>query len=156
MYIASRLNEEEITEIRNQFKKLDRNGDGIITKDELQRVMSSYQGLSSEEAINIINGLDFNGNGYIDYTEFITGCLQTQNYTNKGLLKTAFKYFDIHGSGYITFDELKEALHGNEFIVNGTIKIEEMIKEADSNNDGKIDYIEFLHLLSVKSNSFFD
>ena len=51
--------------------------------------------------------MDSNGNGYIDYTEFVAGCLQSYNYLKESHLKTAFSYFDKDGSGTISLDELK-------------------------------------------------
>jgi calmodulin len=58
-------------------------------------------------------------------------------------IKQAFKVFDKDGNGYITIDELAlvmknlgENLHKDE--------VAQMMKEADVNGDGKIDYGEFV------------
>lgn len=151
MYIASRLSESEITSLRELFKKIDQNGDGFISKEELKSSMSHLHPNCDSELDHLTTSLDFNQNGKIDYTEFITACLQTHNYTNHGLLKSAFKYFDKDQSGFITFDELKEAISGNDIGINSNSKIQEMIQEADKNQDGKIDYTEFIELMSMKS-----
>jgi calcium-dependent protein kinase len=151
MFIASKLSEQEISFLRETFKKIDINGDGFISKEELKLAMIKFQDVCDAELEHLANSLDFNFNGMIDYTEFITACLQAQNYTNRGLLKSAFAYFDKDQSGFITFNELREAISGNDIGINDNSKIEEMIREADKNNDGKIDYSEFLELMSVKS-----
>lgn len=151
MYIASKLNEEEISTLRNNFIKIDVNGDGVINKEELSKAINEFKEFSHEDINKIVTALDFNYNGSIDYTEFITACLQTHNYTNVGLLKSAFRYFDADNSGFITVQELKNVLHGDEFSLVDSFQAEEIIKEADLNMDGKIDYKEFITLLSLKS-----
>ena len=38
--------------------------------------------------------LDTNNNGYIDYTEFLAGCMKSKIYLKEDHLKNAFSYFD--------------------------------------------------------------
>ena len=38
--------------------------------------------------------LDTNNNGYIDYTEFIAGCMKSKIYLKEDHLRIAFSYFD--------------------------------------------------------------
>ncbi|GKF35712.1 calcium-dependent protein kinase 26-like protein, partial [Tanacetum coccineum] len=59
-------------------------------------------------------------------------------------LFAAFSYFDKDGSGYITLDELQQAC--KEFGLDD-VHLEEIIKEADQNNDGRIDYNEFVAMM---------
>lgn len=53
--------------------------------------------------------LDKDGNGVIDYTEFITGAIDKVTLLNKKNLETAFKLLDVDNSGMITVEELKLA-----------------------------------------------
>lgn len=46
------------------------------------------------EMQDIMYLLDTNNNGYIDYTEFIAGCMKSKIYLNEENLKIAFQYFD--------------------------------------------------------------
>lgn len=41
-YIASQLSENEITELGKLFKKIDKNGDGVLTIDEMKAGMMRY------------------------------------------------------------------------------------------------------------------
>ncbi len=41
-----------------------------------------------------MNKLDTNDNGYIDYTEFLAGCMKSKIYLKEDYLKSAFAYFD--------------------------------------------------------------
>jgi len=41
-----------------------------------------------------MNKIDTNDNGYIDYTEFLAGCMKSKIYLKEDYLKSAFAYFD--------------------------------------------------------------
>jgi len=43
---------------------------------------------------DLIYMLDTNNNGFIDYTEFLAGCMKSKIYLNEDNLKIAFSYFD--------------------------------------------------------------
>ncbi|KAE8713256.1 Calcium-dependent protein kinase 1 [Hibiscus syriacus] len=53
-------------------------------------------------------------------------------------------WFDKDGSGYITLDELQQACE--EFGIKD-VRLEEMIREVDQDNDGRIDYNEFVAMM---------
>lgn len=54
-------------------------------------------------------------------------------------LKKVFSIFDKDNNGYITADELKVAMENlNEKLTDDDVN--EMIREADLNNDGKVNY----------------
>ena len=53
-----------------------------------------------------------------------------------------FRVFDRNGDGYISKQEFKHCMmHFGERFTDE--EVEEMMSEADTNNDGKIDYSEF-------------
>jgi len=54
----------------------------------------------------LLNTLDINRNGFIDYTEFLAGCMKSKIYLKDEHLRRAFEYFDKDKSGTITVDEL--------------------------------------------------
>ena len=57
-----------------------------------------------------------------------------------------YRVFDRNGDGYISKQEFKHCMmHFGERFTNE--EVEEMIAEADSNNDGKIDYHEFSKMI---------
>ncbi|KAL5067519.1 hypothetical protein RYX36_018406, partial [Vicia faba] len=87
---------------------------------------------------------DVDNSGTIDYGEFIAATLHLNKVDREDHLVAAFSYFDKDGSGYITRDELQKACE--EFGL-GEVGLEEMIREADQNNDGRIDYNEFVAMM---------
>ncbi|AWP18776.1 putative calcium-binding protein 5 isoform 6 [Scophthalmus maximus] len=65
-------------------------------------------------------------------------------------LKDAFREFDIDGDGSITSDELRHAmvkLLGEQTSKN---EIDAVVREADNNGDGTVDFEEFVGMMSQK------
>ena len=50
----------------------------------------------------LIDQLDTNGDGKIDYGEFITAAVNRQKLLNEQNIQTAFKIMDLDGSGEIS------------------------------------------------------
>ena len=61
-------------------------------------------------------------------------------------LKAAFTVFDTNGDGFITREELLTMFNGLALEVDPGFQlvVDEMIKVADVNGDGKIDFNEFI------------
>ena len=54
--------------------------------------------------------IDLDGNGTIDYTEFVMATIEEKNLITTERLKMAFKKFDKDNSGALSADEIKEVL----------------------------------------------
>jgi len=149
MYIASRLDENEINNLKNVFSAFDKSKDGQISYDELrQGLIQLKSNRITEQDVNFLfQALDVDRNGKVDYTEFIAATLQKANYLRNDRLLEAFLNFDKDKSGKISKEELLQALKANK---SQEKEIEKFIKAVDKNNDGKIDYNEFLLLMQNK------
>jgi len=66
--IASQLSEEEINELAAQFTKLDVNGDGVLTFEEMEAGLKGVDEKSREEILRVIDSIDTDRNGTINYT----------------------------------------------------------------------------------------
>ena len=65
-------------------------------------------------------------------------------------LLEAFKVFDTNNDGFISPEELRHVMANlGENLKDD--EIDEMIKEADKNGDGKVDYDEFVTMMNSKS-----
>lgn len=153
LFLASQvISHEESRILTDQFRLLDKNSDGKISKEELIEKYSET--LDKEEAIRraeyILSQVDINGNGEIDYTEFLTACMNHKKYLSKENLHHAFNMFDIDNSGYITAEELKMVLgDGNSFPEEVW---KHLLKQVDTNGDGVIEFPEFMELMLGKNN----
>ncbi|XP_062182617.1 calcium-dependent protein kinase 25-like [Phragmites australis] len=144
--IAGCLSEEEITGLKEMFKSIDKDNSGTITLEELKNGLAK-QGtkLSDAEIQQLMEAADADGNGLIDYDEFVTATVHMNKLDREEHLYTAFQYFDKDNSGYITKEELEQALKDQGLYDAKEIK--EIISEADSDNDGRIDYSEFVAMM---------
>ena len=149
MFIASRLDENEINNLKNFFTSFDKNKDGQISYEELRLGLLQLKSnkISERDIYFLFQTLDVDKSGKIDYTEFIAATLQRSNYLRNDRLLEAFLNFDKDKNGKITKDELLIALKGEKSQEN---LIRKFISDVDKNHDGKIDYNEFLNLMQNK------
>ena len=144
-------NEEQLAEYKEAFNLFDKNGDGSISAAELGKIMESL-GIkpSKTELEDMIHEIDTDGNGTIDFNEFVTLMSRQSSSGDKdGEIKEAFKLFDKNGDGRISSEELKEVMV-NLGEKMGDKEISEMIKEADLDGDGEINYEEFVRMMKGK------
>ncbi|CAJ1422038.1 unnamed protein product [Effrenium voratum] len=147
--IAGQLNEDEIKKLRDVFTSLDKNGDGLLTHAELKDGMAKA-GLKEipPDLAAIMDGVDADGSGVIDYTEFLAATLDRQQYMKEDVCWAAFRVFDRNGDGHISTTELKQVLSSSEVEdALGTKAIADLMVEVDSNGDGMIDFEEFMTMM---------
>ena len=146
LFIASRLDENEINNLKISFEALDKHKNGQISYEELKQGLLKLKSIdmNDKEIKNLFDLIDADQNGKIDYTEFLASTLQKQNYLKKERLWEAFCNFDKDNDGNITKEELLQALKAEK---TQEKEIEKYIKAVDKNGDGKIDYKEFLELM---------
>ncbi|XP_078438565.1 calcium-dependent protein kinase 34-like [Wolffia australiana] len=144
--IAGCLSEEEIQGLKEMFKAMDTDNSGTITTEELRQGLCK-QGtkLTDYEVLQLMEAADADGNGTIDYDEFITATMHMNRMDREEHLYTAFQYFDKDNSGYITTEELEQAL--KEFGMHDGRDIKEILSEVDADNDGRINYDEFVAMM---------
>ncbi|KAJ7560947.1 hypothetical protein O6H91_03G007300 [Diphasiastrum complanatum] len=144
--IAESLSEEEIAGLKEMFKMMDADNSGSITFEELKVGLKKIGSELMESEIRaLMDAADVDHDGAIDYKEFITATLHLNKIEREESMFAAFSYFDKDQSGYITRDELQQACVENHMIDD--MQIEELIKEADQDNDGSIDYNEFVTMM---------
>ncbi|KAK9467806.1 hypothetical protein V1512DRAFT_235874 [Lipomyces arxii] len=149
--MADQLTSEQIDEFKQAFSLFDRNNDGQITTRELGTVMRSLgQNPSEAELADMINEVDVDNNGSIDFPEFLTMMAHKMKDTDSAQeIKEAFRVFDRDNNGFISATELRHVMVSiGERLTEE--EVDQMIREADKNNDGRIDYNEFVDLMLAK------
>jgi calmodulin len=158
--------------------EFDKDGDGTITTKELGTVMRSLgQNPTEAELQDMINEVDADGNGTIDFPEFLTLMARKMKDTDSAeevrwwgggrwcrergrpvavflthpplQIKEAFKVFDKDGNGFISAAELRHIMTNlGEKLTDE--EVDEMIREADVDGDGQINYDEFVDMMMQK------
>merc|ERR1719317_234893 len=126
--------------VMDTFKLMDKEGHGRITEEELyQTLIKVDPNLTREECHTIMISVDANSNGVIEFDELLSTRINRKLISKEERLRKVFRCLDTDGSRTLTPEELKGALISVYKSVDVT-KCEELIKVADTNNDGVIDY----------------
>jgi len=138
-FIASNtLTREEEKQLSDLFEQLDTNKDGKLSKEELK---AGYEHVDIDSNIDIdaiMKSCDADGNGTIEFSEFLAAAIDWNKMISQEKLKKAFKLYDISGDGSINLSELQYSMPKIP-----KEELQEFIKLLDKNHDNLISYQEF-------------
>ncbi|XP_011074805.1 probable calcium-binding protein CML44 [Sesamum indicum] len=147
------------------FNRLDKNGDGLVSADELGWLLDRIGLHAKRDELELLVGgksLD-----YVDFLFFYETLIkessvfdqetceieQEDNILERDLQK-AFRVFDLDGDGFITSEELQIALSRlGLWDEHSGQDCRRMIDVYDANSDGLLDFEEFKDMMLVKSQS---
>ncbi|KAJ4902034.1 Calcium-dependent protein kinase 19 [Raphanus sativus] len=151
-FIAQNLKEEELKGLKTMFANMDTDKSGTITYAELKTGLEKLGSrLTETEVKQILEDADVDGNGTIDYIEFISATMNRYRVEREEDLFKAFQHFDKDNSGFITRQELETAM--KEYNMGDDSMIKEIISDVDADNDGSINYQEFCNMMKSCSRS---
>ncbi|KAL3835057.1 hypothetical protein ACJIZ3_009793 [Penstemon smallii] len=136
--------------LKRVFQMFDRNGDGRITKKELNDSLENMGiFIPDNELTQMIEKIDFNGDGCVDIDEF--GALYQNIMDERDEeedMREAFNVFDQNGDGFITVDELKAVLASLGLKQGRTAEdCRKMILKVDVDGDGMVNFTEFKQMM---------
>lgn len=152
------LDEKELRSLRTAFAALDADGDGLISSDELK------EGLKRNDLKDLppdlehmINEVSMNAQGGIDFSVFLDAAIEKKHALQENVCWASFRTFDRNGDGRISVDELRQVLMDPDVMqALGTDEVTQRevldyVMHLDANDDGGIDYYEFLEMMRTPS-----
>eukprot|EP00811_Abedinium_folium_P027702 NODE_4229_length_1918_cov_4.971524.p1 GENE.NODE_4229_length_1918_cov_4.971524~~NODE_4229_length_1918_cov_4.971524.p1 ORF type:complete len:460 (-),score=148.30 NODE_4229_length_1918_cov_4.971524:79-1458(-) len=146
--MAWSLSLEDHAELRADFLKMDRDGNGTISLAEFKGVVVESYHVSTHEAEALFASLDEDHDDRICYSEFLAALIQDRVRMHEGLLRKTFARFDDDGTGRITAENLRSVFFGSDCI-GDEAGLAELIREVELNHDGGIGYEDFLAYLQA-------
>ncbi|KAH8290945.1 hypothetical protein KR054_007336, partial [Drosophila jambulina] len=155
MEMCSNFDADEIRRLGKRFRKLDLDNSGALSVDEFMSLPELQQNPLVQRVIDIF---DADGNGEVDFKEFIQGVSQFSVKGDKlSKLRFAFRIYDMDNDGYISNGELFQKppincllLQVLKMMVGNNLKdtqlqqiVDKTIGFADRDEDGKISFDEF-------------
>ncbi len=140
---------DEVNDACKLFDKLDVNGNGKITKDELFIGLSLFieDDNLKKDADEIFLNLDTDNNNYISYEEFIRAAIDKEIFLKEDILKFAFQYFDKDNNGNISIEELEMVFKDNIKGKDCKEQLHSILREVDIYDEKDINFDEFIKIM---------
>ena len=147
-FIASRLNSDEVENLKNFFVYLDENNDGRISKEEFELGVRkvSTENIENIEIDKCFNNIDTNEDSNIEYNEFIASCINKGLYLDKNNLREIFDAIDKKKKGKISKEEIISVL---ELDLANLSNLEQFFNQLEKDEEGKIDFEQFIKMISL-------
>lgn len=145
------VSKDKVPAMRRMFSLMDRDGSGMISRDELKELLHSQGYHPSESELDtMVRELDADNSGEIDFEEFVSYCVRrrmsrtTSQEANE--IMDAFNYFDKNGDGFITAIEIKQVMSELGHDVSED-QAEQMLAEVDKEGNGRVTYQRFKSMM---------
>jgi len=135
--------------LTQMFRRVDSDRDGKITRVEIEaslKEMGMYGPQAIKEADRIMKDVDENGDGNINFDEFVKARARNKLSTDIMVLHAVFNLLDENDDGHIDKTELTKIFHAAS---EADQHISKMINEVDTDQDGQISFEEFMNCLST-------
>ena len=149
---ATSLEVDEIKVLKLCFNLFDTKKQEFLDADDLEDILRVFGFRPSKEELQeILEEIDEDGSGEIEFGEFCQLCAkflveEPDEETMKAELKDAFRMYDKEGNGFISTGQIREILKE----VDPNIKDEELddvIDEIDEDGSGNLDFEAFCRLI---------
>jgi calmodulin len=144
------LSDEELKEFKEIFNLVDTDQGGSISTEELGNLMETLGIKTTTEELKLmVSEIDANGNGEVDFDEFVQVMSRKVNADyNVDEVQKAFKVFAGNApDGHILISDLEKALqnYGKDKLSEEEAK--SMVAQIESNADGFFNYGDYVSMM---------
>ncbi|KAL6293809.1 hypothetical protein ACE6H2_001951 [Prunus campanulata] len=148
--VADNLPDDQIDGIRQLFNMMDIDNNGNLNFEELRDgLVKIGHHVTDPDVQMLMDAADGDGTGTLNCDEFVVVSVHLRKIDNDELLHQAFTYFDKNDSGYVEFDELREALLDDKLGPANEQVIQDIIFDVDLDKDGRISFEEFKAMMKT-------
>ena len=95
------LKDIDFKTLREAFRALDTENLGMLSMQEIKQAFKDSS-MNADDVDRIFRTLDTNGDGLINYSEFLAATVDKKKALTMQNLQFAFHHFDVDNSGFIT------------------------------------------------------
>ena len=142
---AFHMTAKEANQYIEMFKLMDKNNDGVLTIDEIEKGIKHCKletSMNKDAVVQLFKDMDIDKNGLVNYTEFVSALMDYEKDVKKEHIIECFNSYDADRSGKINFKEFCEIISPQDEKEKEELK--ELYNKFDNNGDGEIDFNEFL------------
>ncbi|CAE7372616.1 CPK3, partial [Symbiodinium necroappetens] len=152
---ASQLDTSKLDDLTAFFEELDADRNGHLSVIEFKNGLR--QVLDPDSIETLVDSLDMDHSGNVDYSEFIAGCLDAHMGLIESALFHAFHVFDVNNDGVISLSELRSILNSNGEALSVVLPegktVEGFMKDIDTSKDGFISFEELKNFLKKEADA---
>ncbi|RNA44698.1 neo-calmodulin-like isoform X2 [Brachionus plicatilis] len=148
VFDVTKFSEIQISELKQAFRLFDKEGNGVVTTQEIGSVLRNLGLYPTEQELQqMLKDIDIDE--FVQLMYNMGNISEISEEQEDKELREAFKVFDRKGNGFITSSDLRSVLQclGEQLTED---EIEDMIEEVDIDGDGRIDYEEFVASLKAE------
>lgn len=142
---ADQLSEEQLTEIKQVFDRFDQEETGQISSKDLGNILRSFGiDVLDRDLTDLLEEINRDNGGKISFSSFLEILIsRLDNLEIEKMIISAFEVFDSTKRGIISASELRYLMtHLGERLSEE--EVNEMIRDADVDGTGQIDYRSFV------------
>lgn len=143
-YLAANATNDDITNLKSIFKKIDVDSDGTITLQELDICLKDahFKPNITSDLLKLREELTVSGEDRINWRDFIAMMMDKNLVMKEDNLRMVFEHFKKSDPDHIVVSDIVDLVGGSEQ------QAMEIMHLVDDNSDGRIDFNEFRKMMA--------